>query len=429
MAKKSRPARLALCRVLSRPLAPLALACAAGLTPALAAEQAMEFNIPPQSLSSALNAYADQAGVQMSYPAAYAADLKSPGATGRLSPQQALRKLLAGTGLSPRTTANGTITLEKSAPAGPPAESKPAAPVVPGSSALPEVTVTASSAVESTSPFNRSYAVPNAGTALKTDTPIMETPFSVVVVPKQVLRDQQVVSVDKAVQNVAGVVNMPGNAGLQDMFVIRGFQNDQLYRDGFMLPTLFSGGTTKRDPANAERFEVLKGPGSTMFGRTEPGGIVNLVTKQPLATPYYSLQQQFGSYDFYRTTLDATGPVTADDTLLYRANLAYQNNGSFRDFVNNERVFFAPVLTWNISPATQFSFELEYTHFNENADPGIPSIGDRPAPVPRNLFVGEPGHNKNQGDRVLVGFHWTHAFNEDWTLLHRFTTEFMDWNT
>ncbi len=66
---------------------------------------------------------------------------------------------------------------------------------------------------------------------------------------------------------------------------------------------------------------MLKGPAAVMYGRIELGGLVNLVTKKPLEEPYYALQQLFGSYDFYRATVDATGPFDTANTLLYRFNL------------------------------------------------------------------------------------------------------------
>ena len=179
---------------------------------------------------------------------------------------------------------------------------------------------------------------------------------------------------------------MPSNQGNSDVFILRGFNNDTVYRDGFLLPTLRGGGTTRRNTANLERIEVLKGPGSILFGRTEPGGIINMVTKQPLATPYFAIQQQAGSYDAYRTTIDATGPLTKDDTLLYRVNVAYENFGSFRDFVENENVFVAPVLRWNHRAATRANIEFEYQKFEGRPDPGIPPIGNRPAPVPRSRY-------------------------------------------
>ncbi len=418
---------------------------ACGLFPAAdsAAERGagMRFDIPAQSLDDALNAVAETASVQLSYPGALSEGLRSPALSGRYMVDQALDQLLEGTGLGYRFVDDRTLTLHRPNPLDallaearrpidyaqvtPPARDKPPAPAKKseeGPTILPEMTVTASPTDET------SYNAYSATTATKTDTPIMETPFSVQVVPQQVLQDQQVFRLEKALQNISGVIQSPVNQGLSDGFVIRGFSSQNTYRDGFFIPDILSGGTSKRDTANLERIEVLKGPGSLLYGRTEPGGIINMVTKQPLATPYYSLQQQFGSFDFYRTTADATGPITQDDTLLYRVNLAYENASSFRDFVDNERFFLAPVLRWNISPRTQATFELEYSHFDDAVDPGIPAIGNRPAPVPRERLLGEPLNDRNIGDRVLAGFHWSHAFNENWTLQHRFSAEFLNFD-
>lgn len=377
------------------------------------------FNIPAQSLASALLQFSENTGIKTFFSADVARDKKTPGLSGSYTPRQALDKLLANTGVAYRFTDTQSVAL---APAQKDTGSQ--------TTVLKPMTVVGDSVHAPNDPYNADYTRPNATTATKTDTPIMETPFSVQVVPSQVLEDQQVVRVEKALTNVAGAIQLPGNGGTQDMAVIRGFVNNTFYRDGFRLPvTIGSGGTSKRDTANLEQIEVLKGPGSILFGRSEPGGIVNMVTKQPLVTPYYSMQQQFGSYDFYRTTIDATGPVTADDSLLYRVNLAYENAGSFLDNVDSERVFVAPTLAWNISPKTKASLEIEYLHFNDPIDHGIPAIGNRPAPVPRNITVNEPLFNKNVGDRTGVFMNIAHAFNDDWKLEHRFGSEFMDWNT
>jgi len=164
-----------------------------------------------------------------------------------------------------------------------------------------------------------------------------------------------------------------------------------------------------------------------LYGRTEPGGIVNVTTKQPLSHAYYSLQQQFGSYDLYRTTVDATGPITSDNSLLYRFNLAYQDNNSFRDYVGNERVFVAPVLTWNIDARTKATFELEYLHDESINDPGVPGLGNRPAPAPRKSFLSEP-NAKITTDKVLVGLNWSHQFNDNWEISQRFNAEFTQYD-
>lgn len=181
-----------------------------------------------------------------------------------------------------------------------------------------------------------------------------------------------------------------------------------------------------RDTAGLERIEVLKGPASILYGRIEPGGFVNLVPKSPLATPYYALQQQFGSFSFYRTTVDATGPVSQDGSLLYRANLAYENKESFRDFVEGERVYVAPTLQWNISERTKVTFYLDYLHSDVSTDVGGPPPlfgGDGVAKLPRDRNLSEPNLRAKMED-VLFGFDWSHAFNDAWTLRHRFYTNF-----
>lgn len=119
------------------------------------------------------------------------------------------------------------------------------------------------------------------------------------------------------------------------------------------------------------------------------------------ATPYHLIQQQFGSYDFYRTALDSTGAISADDSLLYRVNLSYENANSFRDFVKTDMVFFAPSFTWNISDKTQANLDIVYQHFDDTTDSGIPVVG-RPASVPINRQISDSFNNSNIGDRTLV---------------------------
>jgi len=94
------------------------------------------------------------------------------------------------------------------------------------------------------------------------------------------------------------------------------------------------------ESANLERVEVL-GPAAVLFGRTEPAGVINAITKCPLDEAYYALTQQFGSFALYRTTVDAPQPITSDKSLRYRFDLAYQNSESFRDFLFDEHVFVA----------------------------------------------------------------------------------------
>jgi iron complex outermembrane receptor protein len=390
----------------------------------LAEEKAIEIHMPAQSLGAAITQLATRANLLIGANASLLSNKLAPELSGRYTPEQALLHLLAGTGLVATEIAPGRYNIVPKPEANKPdvsIEGKPA-----GLTQLPEVVVTEH--LNANSPYNTRYIRPNSLTATKTNTPIMETPFSIQVVPQQVLRDQQAIRLDTAVQNVSGVIQGGLNQGLSDGFLIRGFSSNTIYRNGVFMPDLLGGGTTKREMANVEQVDILKGPGSILFGRADPGGIINTVTKQPLATPYYSLQQQAGTYNFYRTTIDATGPLTKDGTLLYRMNLSYENAGSFRNFIDRESVFFAPVIRWNISPQTQVTAELEYQSFNEKPDPGIPNLGNRPAPVPRNLALHDPLNNTNRGDRKFFGVNWSHKFNDDWTLSHRLSAELFDFS-
>jgi iron complex outermembrane recepter protein len=406
---------------------------------------AVQFHIPKQKLIPALTDFAEQSGVQLLYNAVLAETLSTSGINGSYAPQQALSTLLKGSGISYRYVDKNIITLERQ-PKGNINGSAllPVAQVAADSTkdngdgqVMPKVTVEADAEYDAeyyADPYNKDYVIPNATAGTKTDTPIMETPLNVQVISKQVLKDQQVIRLDQAFKNVSGVVTRTnaatgnGNTGLlggtdQSIF-LRGFESQTFFRNGFRLQQ----GAASKGLANVDAVEVLKGPAAILYGQVEPGGMVNVITKQPLATPYYGFTQQFGSYELFRTTFDATGPLTKNKDLLYRINMSYENSGSFRDLVDKEDVFLAPVFKWNISPQTQVTFEMEYNHQHLGTDNGfIPfSNGNIPnAPVfqPMNVSL-----NRNYGEyspatveTIFGGFNWSHQFNDDWSIKHRFS--------
>ena len=387
------------------------------------ADESLEFDIPKQRLADALLEFSEASHIKIFFSSETAQRFESAPLQGRFTPEDALRILLAPSGLRYRFTQDDTVVVNEAQAktlsgadllALSPMEKFLYAATEPMPEDTPleqeDMTVTAQ-------PWDpSSYNVPNATTATKTDTPLMETPLNIQVIPQQVLKDQQVIRIEKALYNVSGFEKSSFNGSLAG-YNLRGFDTRDYYRDGVQVP-----GVTFQvaETANLERIEVLKGPAAILFGRIEPGGLINLVTKQPLAQPYYALEQQFGSFDFYRTIIDTSGPLTQDDTLLYRLSLAYENAGSFREFNENERVFMNPVLRWNVSPQTQANVWLQYLHSRDPLDYGIPVLGDRPAPVPRERNFGEPGQHVTH-DEVRAGFDWSHAFNERWTLRNTFS--------
>ncbi|CAD6874423.1 TonB-dependent siderophore receptor [Methylomonas fluvii] len=379
-------------------------------------QEARTYAIAAGGLTEALTAFADQANLKLVFNAELTRGLSAPALHETVTVEQGLNKLLKDSGLGYRLVGNGTAIIE----------AKPATNNNEPQSAatMPAVTVLGKAAYDANDPYNKDYALRDSATATKTDTPLMETPVNIQIVPKAVLSDQQAVTIDTALKNVSGVTASAGSGGLSDDLYLRGFRSSAIFRNGFRYDSEFSS-WGKRQMANVERVEVVKGPASILYGRMEPGGMVNVVTKQPLNTPYYALQQQFGSFDFYRTTIDATGPLTDDDTLLYRMNASYENSGSYRELVDSERIFLAPVLKWNISARTQITFEMEYKHDNLVNDTMVwPYVDGRFIDMPRgrNLMEKTPENH----DDILLGFNWSHQFNDDWSISHRFATERRD---
>lgn len=246
------------------------------------------------------------------------------------------------------------------------------------------------------------YWVPDASTATRTDTPIRDIPQSIQVVPQQVIRDQGITRIVDAVRNVSGASIQSGYGNLISDVNLRGFVAYTTLKDGFATQPFFTEG------GNIERVEVLKGPASVLYGQLEPGGVVNYVTKQPLSRPNYAADFTVGSYNFYRGAIDLTGPLTKDERLLYRLNVSYENSGSYRDFIDNDIFFVAPVVTYRISDSTNLAFAYEYLNAKQGFDRGLRPVSAF-LKVPRNLNIGEP--DDFQDDQL-------HRFNV--TLNHRF---------
>ncbi len=247
-----------------------------------------------------------------------------------------------------------------------------------------------------------------APTANKSPTPTKETPFSIQTVTRELIEDRGVTTLGEAIRTVPGVTNQVGFGALNDRFRLRGFATESNLKNGIRRSSFAS----VDELVNIEQIEVLKGPASALYGRFEPGGVVNLVTKKPQHEQRTQVDVSAGRYDFYRTTLDSTGPL--GETLDYRLTAAWQDNGSFRDFVNNESKFFSPVLTWQLAPQTSLTFEFEYARKVADMDRGF---GNNPryldAPIKRNFA--EPD-TRNSAISKLASVTLDHVLADDWDL-------------
>jgi iron complex outermembrane receptor protein len=261
------------------------------------------------------------------------------------------------------------------------------------------------------------YNPSSSSTATRTDTPLRDVPASIQVIPQEVIEDQGVTRLQDVVRNNAPGVTTEAAYTFDGNFIIRGFAQNFTFVNSYRSADNYS----VVDLANVERIEVLRGPASVLFGQLQPGGIVNIVTEQPLREPTYTVGFTGGQFSFYRPEIDFSGPLTEDGNLRYRLNAAYQNSGSFRDFVNEERFFVAPVLQWDISEDTSLTVDFAYQFSHVPLDSGIRALSDDSLVLPINRFLNYPSLIDYDTEQFRASYRLEHEFNDDWRIRNAFS--------
>lgn len=250
----------------------------------------------------------------------------------------------------------------------------------------------------------------------------LETPQAEQSIDAETLRASGAVDLTRALDLSASVARQNNFGGLWNAFALRGFVGDEnlpsnYLVNGFNAGRGFGG---PRDLSGIESVEVLKGPRAALFGRGEPGGTVNLVTKRPTFKKAGEFRVSAGSFDTYRADADWTAPLS--DTVAVRLVGFIEDAGSFRDTIKTRKHGASPSLVWRISPQNKLAFELEYSHQKIPFDRGVLAINGELGRIPKSRFLGEPADGpltaKVQGQQ----FEFQHDFSRDWSALVGFTT-------
>lgn len=233
------------------------------------------------------------------------------------------------------------------------------------------------------------YKAPETATGNRSSTPSLQSPQSVQVVPRAVLEDQGALQLSDALRNVSGVqFDFGFNGSAMPLTILRGFPSVSMTAMGAM-----SGGSTYYidgskvtgvpvNMANVQSVEVVKGPASVLYGRAEPGGLVNVVSKPIGTVSALSLEQTVGQYGLSRTALEASGALNDDRSLRGRVSASYDTAGSIRDFVKDKLGAFSAALAWQPSTQTSVTATLDYSDQRYRTDYGVPAVGNRPADLP-----------------------------------------------
>ena len=245
----------------------------------------------------------------------------------------------------------------------------------------------------------------------------LEIPQAELDITQQILSDTNVLDLVSALDLSASVSRQNNFGGLWNAFAVRGFVGDEnlpsLYLvNGFNAGRGFAG---PRDISGIESVEVLKGPKAALFGRGEPGGTVNLVTKRPTFETAGSINLTAGSFDFFRGDADFTAPVS--DNLAVRLVGFYEDAGSFRETIETERWGFYPSISFTPSDRTQLVYELELSEQEIPFDRGIPAIDNQLGAVDITTFLGEPSEDPYEASVTGHQIELQHDFNDNWSAL------------
>lgn len=236
------------------------------------------------------------------------------------------------------------------------------------------------------------YRATRSATATRTDTPVRDSPQSINVVPRSVITDQQDLRLTDAVTNVSNVVLGSTVQGRSQNYLIRGFSTQVFAVDGVLVDPAINFYPVTRDLVDAERVEVIKGPASVLFGRGDPGGVINIVTRRPTFEPTADASVQGGSFGFRRFQGSVSSALPAVEGLAARLSFAAQEDPTFRNYGGdtNRRVFVAPAFSWTPSADTRVYVNSEFTNQHTQYDEGLVAFRGRVPLDNIGRFYGEP---------------------------------------
>lgn len=270
------------------------------------------------------------------------------------------------------------------------------------------------------------YVAKTTGAGSKSATPISEIPQSISVVGREELEDRGVVTkIDEALRYTAGVSTEPfGSDPDTDWFYIRGFDATQtgVFLDGLNLFSFGFGGF-QTDAYMLERVEVLKGPASVLYGGANPGGIVNLIRKRPQAEPAYSTEIGINNFGNAFFGFDANDKLNEDGTVTYRVTGKIAGGDNYSDYSEDLRGFIMPQVTFAPDDATSLTLyamasALDQVHVGNGFLPYAGTVTDGPfgGKIDRDFFFGEPYHDFGRYDQQMIGYEFSHEFDNGWKL-------------
>jgi iron complex outermembrane receptor protein len=219
-----------------------------------------------------------------------------------------------------------------------------------------------------------SYQNKSSFIGTKSATALKDVPQSIGYVTKELALDQGAFRVNDVVKNISGVNQFT----FYNDITIRGHRIQGQKTSGNLVNGMRAMTSFWKQQLipHIERVEVIKGPASALFGNASAGGTINRVTKKPLKESRKSVSSTIGSFNTFRVLGDFTGPMTEDESLLFRLNLGYENSGNFRDLQYDKNLVVAPSFSFLPSEKTRLNLDVVYQQSDGRLDRGQAVFGN-----------------------------------------------------
>lgn len=282
--------------------------------------------------------------------------------------------------------------------------------------ALPAVAGDGDAAADTADADENAIVVTAVRQPYRGDFTIQETPAAITTIGPAALANNNILRLTDALDLNASVARQNNFGGLWDAFAVRGFAGDENLPSGYLVNGYNNGRGFggARDASGIERVEVLKGPQAALYGRGEPGGVINIITKKADFNTRGSIGVQAGSWD--RQRVDGDANLALGETAAVRLIGFFEDAGSFRG-IRQQRWGLTPSVLVKLGEATALTYELELTRADAQFDRGVVAIGGRLGVMNRATFQGEPGDGPLQADVTGHQLQLSHEFNRDWSVL------------
>ncbi len=273
---------------------------------------------------------------------------------------------------------------------------------------------------------NKKYVTEKVSSSLRLNADLIEIPQNIMVTTRQTILDFGALNKNDMIRSVSGITKTYGN-DLDSSLLIRGTDATYgTYRNGVGGPIWWNA---QEDAAMIERIEFVKGPAGFMLANSEPGGLVNTVTKQPTHNRINEVTFGLGSFNMMRASLDLGGELSKNGKLTYRLNTGYQQSAQFYKLGNFNRVFVAPVLKYEFDDNTCLTVEHNYVKaVTANNELGHITINKKFYALPRDMTTSDPNIGTFTGADVYTRAHLQHKINENWKLNAQTAFMTTDWD-